>query len=449
MIHPVLWRVRLLPSRLHRSRRNGAAGASPSKVVLLAALLIGRMVSAAPEEAKQADAFVDSIGINTHYTNAPYKESPYNKPQLDQKLIALGIRHIRDNTESPQGFARIDALGRAGVRAILVPNGTEKPIGDYVVWLKQHVAYEAIEGLNEPDGKPRSFNGMTDVTKGGSPNYPATKAYQEALYKAVKAQSITNHVLVLSPAMAHVERQKYLDGVPFDIGSMHTYPFGGEPKSALGEKIKHMKAMKAPDGQLRPIWITETGYYNRTPNGKQISELGAAKYLPRLLALAFKAGIERTYIYELVDQGNDPNNRELNFGLLRYDLSEKPAYAAIKNLTTLLKEPPSSRKKFTVASLDFEIASSDANAQIEHLLLQKADGRFYLLVWNDVPSWDKEAQKDLTVSPARATIKFAKPINGAKTYYIGPSRMKPETASKTSAIELQILDEVSIVEVTP
>jgi hypothetical protein len=434
---------------LQRSRGNGSAVASPSKVVLFAALLIVRSVFAAPEEARQADAFVESLGINTHYTNAPYKESPYSKVQLDQKLIALGIRHIRDNTESPQGFARIDALGRAGVRAILVPNGTEKPIGDYVVWLKQHVAYEAIEGLNEPDGKPRSYKGMTDVTKGGSPNYPATKAYQADLYKAVKAQSITNHVLVLSPAMAHVERQKYLDGVPFDIGSMHTYPFGGEPKVALGEKIEQMKAMKTPNGQHRPIWITETGYYNRTPNGKQISELGAAKYLPRLLALAFKAGIERTYIYELVDQGNDPNNRELNFGLLRYDLSEKPAYVAIKNLTMLLKEPPSAKRKFVVGSLDFEIATTDASAQLEHLLLQKADGRFYLLVWNDLPSWNNATQKDLAVAPVPAIIKFAKPFTNAKTYRIGSTPMKTESRKPGDTINLPVLDEIFVVEITP
>ncbi len=401
----------------------------------------------AVEEAKSADAFVDSLGVNTHYTNAAYKESPYSNVALDHKLFALGIRHIRDNTESPEGFARVDGLGRAGIHAILVPNGTQRPIGDYITWLKQHAAYEAIEGLNEPDGKPRSFEGMTDVTKGGSPNYPATKAYQEALYKAVKSDAALKLRVVLSPAMAHVERQKYLDGVPFDIGSMHTYPFGGEPPIALGEKIDQMKAMKTPDGQLRPIWITETGYYNRTPNGKQISEAGAAKYLPRLLALAFKAGIERTYIYELIDEGNDPNNRELNFGLLRFDLSEKPAYVAIKNLTTLLKDAQAAKKKFKAGSLDFEISTSDGNAKLEHLLLQKSNGHFYLLLWNEVPIWDKQAQKDLSVAPIFASIKLGKQYKTGTVHYVGTSPMKVESKATSNSITLNVLDEVVAVEI--
>lgn len=407
-------------------------------------------VFAAVEQPQQADAFVDSLGVNTHYTNAPYKESPYSKPALDQKLIALGFRHIRDNTETPQGFMRVDALrARAGITAILVPNGTDKPIAMLVGWLKQHAAYEAIEGLNEPDGKPRSFNGMADVTKAEKPDYPATRAFQEALYKAVKADAALKARLVLSPAMAHVVRQHFLDGVPFDIGSMHSYPFGGDPKVALGKRLDEMKEMKTPDGHLRAIWITETGYYNRTPNGGQCSELAVAKYLPRLFALSFRAGVARTYSYELVDQGDDPANRELNFGLLRFDLSEKPAYLAIKNLTTLLKEPLTAKKQFKAAPLDFALTASDANAQLEHLLLQKADGRFYLLVWNDVPSWDKKTQKDLAVAPVAVTIKFAKPIASAKTNQITGSPMKPQLASKTDSIQLQVLDEISIVEITP
>ncbi len=51
--------------------------------------------SAAPVPAKSADAFVDSIGVNTHLD---YTESPYARfnDLIKPKLKELGVRHIRD-----------------------------------------------------------------------------------------------------------------------------------------------------------------------------------------------------------------------------------------------------------------------------------------------------------------------------------------------------------------
>src|SRR3954465_13387532 len=78
-------------------------------------------VRARAQTARPAGSFVESIGINTHYNNAPYTDTPYGNPQLAVKLNGLEIRHIRDNTQTPAGFSAITALYRAfGIRTNLV-----------------------------------------------------------------------------------------------------------------------------------------------------------------------------------------------------------------------------------------------------------------------------------------------------------------------------------------
>src|SRR4030095_3978009 len=87
----------------------------------LAAMLQTLSASAAPELAKPADSFVDSIGVNTHYGNSIFVGgNAYANPAIDAKLAALGVRHIRDHSFNDTGVARVDGLFNTyGIRANL------------------------------------------------------------------------------------------------------------------------------------------------------------------------------------------------------------------------------------------------------------------------------------------------------------------------------------------
>src|SRR5204862_286626 len=117
-------------------------------------LLLASPALAASETAKSADAFVDSIGVNTHYGNAIFggDSNAYGNPLLDAKLAALGVRHIRDHSYNDTGIARVDAINsQYGIKATLILGETTRSPATLVGILKSHPAYEAIEGLNEPD----------------------------------------------------------------------------------------------------------------------------------------------------------------------------------------------------------------------------------------------------------------------------------------------------------
>jgi hypothetical protein len=68
-----------------------------------------------------ADAFVDSIGINTHfsYTDAIYH---LDFPLVKQALLDLKIRHIRDGMHTvPSDYYELqNELGDAGIRCCYI-----------------------------------------------------------------------------------------------------------------------------------------------------------------------------------------------------------------------------------------------------------------------------------------------------------------------------------------
>ena len=88
---------------------------------------------------------------------------------------------------------------------------------------------------------------------------------------------------------------------------------------------------------------------------------------------------------------------------------------------------------FTLGSLDYSLAAAgiavvdDQNfktGEIHHTLLQKRDGTFYLILWNEIVSYDNAAERDINVSEQTVTLKLTTPIHLAKTFLrsVGPRR---------------------------
>ena len=402
----------------------------------------GTAATAAPEVARPADGFVDSIGANTHYGNAIYVGgNAYANPAIDAKLAALGIRHLRDHTWNDTGLARIDGLYSAyGIRSNLILGETTRSPAQLANLLKAHPAYEAIEGLNEPDFNTRSYGGFTDNPT--TNNYSATRAFQNDLYAAVKADPMTQHVQVLSPAMGTAANSQYLSPISFDVAAMHYYSDGREPTFGLDTRIGQMASLRG--SPAKPLMATESGYFNQPAvQTGAIPENISAKYLPRLYAEYFNRGIKRTYVYELADQGPDLSQREQNFGLLRFDLTEKPAYVATKNLIGLLEEPGAS---FTPGSLDYAIAGG--TAALHHTLLQKSDGRFYLLLWQELAGYNRFAEAEIINAPLNVTLTLNTDVALARTYLPNDSAVATASYLNPDSLNLSVPDRMLVVELT-
>jgi hypothetical protein len=111
-------------------------------------------------------------------------------------------------------------------------------------------------------------------------------------------------------------------------------------------------------------------------------------------------GIRKTYIYELMDTGSGQEDN--GYGLLHSDFSPKPAYNAIMNTLALLSDPGPA---FQAGGLNYKLSGNLANVQ--HLLLEKRNGTFYLAIWVEQPSYDVNAKKELSVTAQQVTVQTA------------------------------------------
>jgi len=188
--------------------------------------------------------------------------------------------------------------------------------------LKGNVAYWEI--WNEPDisffvGRPEDYAAMLKAAylgcKEGDPEMP------------VLLGSVSERV-------AWFDRVFENGACPyFDIFNMHYYG----PVDGLVKRIAENKAMMARRKCRKPIWVTEMGAAaNRGRDGTFTGpEREQAAYLVKAYAHALGHGVDRFFfffLFEMLEHG-----RSL-WGIARADLTPKPAYVALCNLTHTLGE---------------------------------------------------------------------------------------------------------------
>jgi len=109
--------------------------------------------------------------------------------------------------------------------------------------------------------------------------------------------------------------------------------------------------------------------------------------------------IARTYLYELLDEGTDYSNSEFAFGLVHADrVTVKPAFTGMANLISILQDPGSS---FTPTSLEYTLTG--APSTVHRSLLQKRNGDYYVLLWNEVSVWSGTTG-DISNNPVPITL---------------------------------------------
>jgi len=405
------------------------------------------------EPAARADDFVDRVGVATHwgYPDTPYG---YAYDEVSRLLGESGIRHVRDGFHPRE----LDLYARYGIRATVIVGPDRGTPEEHVAQLAQHAEIlDAIEGPNEVD----IFASSANYQGQGFPEGPI--AFQRALYRAATANERTATVPVIAPSIAR--RGSNLKLAPldaFDYLVMHPYAGGGPPGGSLdGEFSNILEAARilGRGATLKPYSVTESGYHtalqaDQTLGGVQpgVPESIHAKYIPRHFAECFRAGMVRTIVYEFINEfADEATNAEASFGLVRRDLTPKPGYLALRSLIGLLREgawDATARQwrlpVFRPQALDFQLdAETD---DVHHVLLQKSDGRFYLLLWREVTSYDTREKRVIENAPAAVRVVLPIPARKAGLYRLGESPERVREWTTASELEVVVPDEVVVVE---
>lgn len=402
-------------------------------------------------QAKMADSFVDGIGMNTHlnYFNTAYG----NAGVVKDKLIALGVRYIRDAAASNHDHI-FDLHKRAGIKLIAGVAVTDDPQGRH--WMGTLVPERIPEVLNNDFDRYANAGVLLAIE---NPNErainPKARDFAVRLYQEVKSRSNMKNLPMIGPSVYDNSHWNNVGDVSahLDICNIHSYPGGAQPTNGIENNLNAAKTTCA--GKVGNFWVTETGYHNALYNDcnydgcwghPAVSERAMAKYVPRNFAVWFARGSGRTFQYEFVDEfpETDRINQEQHFGLLRNDLTEKPAYWALRDTVALLKDPGAA---FQPGKLNYTLQGDLTN--VRQVLLQKRDGRFYLLLWQEVPSYSgRNPGTDLEPAERTLTLKLGQAATSVKVYrptFNGTTALS--TGSNTTSVTLKIPDHLTVVEV--
>jgi len=175
-------------------------------------------------------------------------------------------------------------------------------------------------------------------------------------YQAIKAADPTapvimgSMVLLIHPdfydtvvELASTDPDALANNYYFDAVSLHAY---ASPELMITLPAQANKTLSRYGIPQKPIWVTEFGILHQgygivpdEPAWDRATEEEAAWYLLQSVSNAHAAGIERMMWYRWSDDEDI-----VSYGLLRDDLDQRPAYAALKHATNVIRDIVSAQR---------------------------------------------------------------------------------------------------------
>jgi hypothetical protein len=320
----------------------------------------------------------------------------------------------------------------------------------------------AFEGPNEPNNWGFIYQGRAG---GGNKTWLPVARLQKDLYEAVKGDPLLRQYPVWSISEGGAETDNV--GLQFltiprgantllpagtkyaDYANVHNYIYhpnasglednktwkAADPTSACRVDglyveygvtwARHYPGYSETELMSLPRVTTETG----TTVGGDITEQVHALNLLTMYLDQFKRGWSYTAVYLLRDRIDEGGNQQ--FGFFKPDYSPRKAAVYLHNLTTILADKgPKLPKRGKLAYLIPALLETT-----HHLLLQRSDGTFELLVWNE----ELKQTRNLCVNfgITRPSVNVYDPTVGTS-----PAR----TLTNVSSIDLTLSDHPLVIE---
>ncbi|MBR0954368.1 beta strand repeat-containing protein [Bradyrhizobium canariense] len=391
-----------------------------------------------------ASSFTGSIGVNTHVA---YSWGNYNNLALmEDDLKYLGVTKLRDALATSPGSSPVmSGLAADGYQFDLIvssnlPVTGSSGLANYLSQLDSFVKAHpgsliAVEGLNEANTQPFSYNGSSDVS--------AAAQFQIALYTAIKGDATLSGVSVYNLSLGYTDTNDYAKlgnlTAYSDYANSHAYAATTTtPATAVATHVADAESVVSG----KPTVITETGY--STLSSWQylgVDQAVQAKSILNTLVDAFKDGVSTTYLYELLDHGTDAGSQ---MGLFNADGTPKLAATAIHNLTTILADDGTGSSTPT-SQLGYNLTGLPASGN--SMVLTKSNGAYDLVVWAEPKIWDDATDSEVAVATTQVTVNLGGVHHSVVVY--DPMSGTSPIASYTdvSQIVLPLSDHPLIIEI--
>jgi hypothetical protein len=414
-------------------------------------------------QAIPANTFLNSTGIGVHIDQGfgATGATSYYIPELQY----TGFRNFRTGVGQ---LSTVQAVCAAtGAKALINCHATDIPTTvTFLKTLANAGQLLALEGINEANNFPITYLGNTG---GGSGSWLPVAQYMRDLYAAkagdpvlqayplfaagepgaqstnaglqwlttpvgsgtqigdnvVLADYANVHNYVSSNQLVHVDNQAWsaADGTG---GGLAFDTIQGNFTGTTW--LKGYAAASTSLSNTIPRVTTETGWDGDDPNVPNNSLAVQGKMLTNCLLAQFKRGWAYTFIYEMIDAEASSQNQGLYTG--NPTRAAKPAADYMHNLTTILADTTN----FAAGKLNYSIPSQPST--VHDLLLQKASGRFELVIWGESVSGSNPITVNLGSTFAHVNV-----------YDITVGTTAVSTFTSVSSVNLTMTDHAFIVEI--
>jgi hypothetical protein len=388
-------------------------------VAILATLSSAILLKAAP--AVQPSFWV---GVCVHFEQGGADLTP--KLQLMNQLGATSFRtdlpwreveKLRGHLQVPPDYDRIvDASIAAGVSPLFILDYTspfyqngEKPTTEPAIQAFSRYAEYVVRHFK---GKVHMYEVFNEWDGGTAHLAPGTPEGYVNLLKRVYStiKSVDPSITVVGGAVTSVGlRNGWLDQMLaagaaqwLDVVSIHPYTYWdgkGKTRTPVGwqQIVRNSEAsiQKYAAGRNVPIYVTEIGWpTHQGPAGTPPDEEAAFAAQTLLLSRSMP-DVKGLWWYDLRDAGDKPSEPEYNFGLVKPDLTPKPAFAAFSAVAHL------------VSSATFVDEVHTADPDITALKFRLPDGKYTLAVWSKARTEKQVRPVEASAPEKTLTVKTA------------------------------------------
>ena len=323
----------------------------------------------------------------------------------------LGLKNLRSSaynaspSEAANWFKTLALLSAQGVRQhIELQARGSRPfnrMSDWIAGLKRYVVtpygvgmVAGVSGPNETDiGQYFAYKGLNGV--------PAANAAQADLYRAIKADPGLRSIVVDMWPLGNTygtattgmvgDQTAHCDGA-----NLHDYYAADNTHQPMGDRGSMRVGLQQYLRNARRVCnrtefvTTETGWYTpwrRGDNGSGTNEYEQTRLILNVLfdhaSLPYCQGV---YIFTLRWGSIPPDPSRPGWGVMNDDGSPKAAGVALHNLMATLIDAGTNAETFTPGRLHYSLLGMPAASG--NFLIQKSNGAFLLILWNETPIWD-------------------------------------------------------------
>jgi len=185
--------------------------------------------------------------------------------------------------------------------------------------------------------------------------------------------------------------------------------------------------------------FTETGKQaDATGGASDGSPSSQAKKILICYLEGLRLGVARVFIYDLVEGSG--------LSLIDANGTPRPSFYAVKNMISLFSE----KGQNTFATHDYGITITGAPSSVHHVVLEKSNGTWYVVLWNDVKtwnmSWDVPPNTEKNNPPVSVTVNFGRTVPTVKTYQPLTGASALNTYSNIASQSFDVPDHPLIIE---